>query len=32
MSGEWFKWLSADDILKKNAIEVLINEVNKIGS
>ena len=32
MSGEWFKWLSADDILKKNAIEVLINEINKLGS
>lgn len=32
MSGEWLKWLSADDILKKNAIEVLINEINKLGS
>ena len=32
MSGEWFKWLSADDILKKNAIEVLINEASKLGS
>ncbi|MGC1709147.1 MAG: glycosyltransferase [Nitrosotalea sp.] len=31
MSGEWFKWLSADDLLEKNAIEVLINETRKIG-
>lgn len=31
MSGEWFKWLSADDILEKNAIEVLINATKKLG-
>lgn len=31
MSGEWFKWLSADDVLKKNAIEILINETKKLG-
>ena len=32
MSGEWFKWLSADDVLEKNAIEVLINETNKVAN
>jgi glycosyltransferase involved in cell wall biosynthesis len=31
MSGEWFKWLSADDVLEKNTIEVLINEIKKLG-
>ena len=31
MSGEWFKWLSADDVLGKNAIDVLINEGKKLG-
>lgn len=31
MGGEWFKWLSADDVLKKNAIEILINETKKLG-
>jgi len=30
MKGEWFKWLSADDVLKKDAIEVLVNEAKKI--
>ena len=24
MNGEWFKWLSADDVLKRNCIDVLI--------
>lgn len=32
MSGEWFKWLSADDMLEKNAIEILINEATNIGN
>ena len=30
MKGEWFKWLSADDILKKNAVEVLLKESSEI--
>jgi len=30
MSGEWFKWLSADDVLSNNAIEILLNEIKKI--
>ena len=29
MSGEWFKWLSADDILYPNAVSELIKEVKK---
>lgn len=31
MSGQWFKWLSADDILKNIAVEKLISEINDIG-
>jgi glycosyltransferase involved in cell wall biosynthesis len=31
MSGEWFKWLSADDLLEKNALDVLINEAKNLG-
>jgi glycosyltransferase involved in cell wall biosynthesis len=31
MSGEWFKWISADDVLEKNAIEVLINGAETLG-
>lgn len=31
MSGEWFKWLSADDVLYENAIEVLVNEAESQG-
>lgn len=31
MTGEWFKWLSADDILKTDAIEKLIFEIQKLG-
>src|SRR3989338_4728600 len=27
MTGDWFKWLSADDILKENAIEKLVLEI-----
>ena len=30
MSGDWFKWLSADDILKENAVKVLLQESSKI--
>ncbi len=30
MTGDWFKWLSADDILYPNAIEELIRETEKI--
>lgn len=32
MTGEWFKWLSADDLLEKNAIEILINETKQLGN
>ena len=31
MNGEWFKWLSADDVLYPNAIEELINVVKKLA-
>lgn len=30
MSGEWFKWVSADDVLYPNAIEELILEAQKL--
>jgi len=30
MTGDWFKWLSADDVLKENAIEKLVFEINKL--
>lgn len=30
MTGEWFKWLSADDVLYPNAVEVLVSEANKL--
>lgn len=31
MTGEWFKWLSADDVLLKHAIASLIQETKKLG-
>ena len=31
MTGEWFKWLSADDLLKPDAIEKLVLEIKKLG-
>lgn len=31
MTGEWFKWLSADDVLLENAIESLTQEAKKLG-
>jgi glycosyltransferase involved in cell wall biosynthesis len=31
MTGEWFKWISADDVLFKHAITSLINETKKLG-
>mgnify|MGYP006143075607 CR=1 FL=1 len=31
MAGEWFKWLSADDLLKPNTIEKLVLEIKKLG-
>jgi teichuronic acid biosynthesis glycosyltransferase TuaG len=31
MNGEWFKWLSADDVLYENAIEVLVKEAESQG-
>src|SRR3989304_6615985 len=30
MTGEWFKWLSADDILYPNSVEELISATKKI--
>ena len=30
MTGDWFKWLSADDLLKENAVEVLLKESSQI--
>lgn len=31
MDGEWFKWLSADDVLYENAIETLVKEAESQG-
>lgn len=31
MTGDWFKWLSADDVLKNTAVEKLVNEIKKYG-
>lgn len=31
MIGEWFKWVSADDVLFPDAIESLMNEVKTLG-
>lgn len=31
MTGDWFKWLSADDVLKNTTIEKLISEIKKLG-
>lgn len=31
MKGEWFKWLSADDVLYPNAIEILIKNAYELG-
>lgn len=31
MTGDWFKWLSADDLLKPNAIEKLVLEIKNLG-
>ena len=31
MTGEWFKWLSADDLLKPDAIKKLVLEMKKLG-
>lgn len=31
MTGEWFKWLSADDALYENSIEVLVREAESQG-
>jgi len=30
MEGRWFKWFSPDDVLKKDAIEILVNEAKKL--
>jgi glycosyltransferase involved in cell wall biosynthesis len=29
MTGQWFKWLSADDMLETNCLEVMMEEINK---
>ena len=29
MKGKWLKWLSPDDLLEHNAIEILVDEANK---
>lgn len=31
MTGEWFKWLSADDVLLKHTIMSLVQEAKKLG-
>lgn len=31
MKGEWFKWLSADDVLNENAVEALMGEAKSLG-
>lgn len=31
MTGEWFKWLGNDDVLEKDAVEIMIKEIKKIG-
>ena len=31
IEGKWFKWLSPDDILYPNAIEILLNETKKLA-
>lgn len=30
INGKWFKWISPDDILYPNAIEILVNEAKKL--
>jgi len=30
MNGEWFKWLSADDVLYPNAVEELVNSAKQL--
>ena len=32
MTGEWFKWISSDDYLEKNAVEELINGAKVVGN
>ena len=32
MSGDWFKWLSADDILRPHAVEALCREAGTLGA
>jgi len=32
MTGDWFKWLSADDVLKNIAVEKLLSEIEKLGN
>jgi len=31
IEGKWFKWLSPDDLLHPNAIEILLNETKKLA-
>ena len=30
INGKWFKWLSPDDILNPDSLEILVNEVKKL--
>jgi len=30
MTGNWFKWLSPDDVLNGNCLEILVNEAKKL--
>src|SRR5487761_2610644 len=31
MNGEWFKWLSSDDVLYNNAVEILVRQAELMG-
>ena len=31
MTGDWFKWLSADDLLRPHAVEALASEASRLG-
>jgi glycosyltransferase involved in cell wall biosynthesis len=32
MSGNWFKWLSSDDVLTHNAVEIMLRHANATGA
>ncbi len=31
MTGDWFKWLSADDVMNKNCVETIIKKTEELG-